>query len=59
MCWNKTAKKLNDPLTRILVRGLFNFVDLVEKRNQTNISPKLLHIYFFTVNLDPDLAVLD
>ncbi len=34
---NKTAKKSNDPLSRILIRGSFNFIDLIEKRNQTHI----------------------
>ncbi len=40
-CQNETAKKSNDPLMIILIWGSFNFIDLIEKRNQTHISPKL------------------
>ncbi len=43
----KLQIKSNDPLMRILVRGLFNFIDLIEKRNQTYISPELLHTCCF------------
>ncbi len=48
MCQYDRVKKSYEPLMRILIKGSFSFVDLIEKS-----------IFFFTVNLDPDLALLD
>jgi hypothetical protein len=59
-CQNKTAKKSYEPLLRILVRGSFSFVDLVEKIIRLISPPSyIISIVYFTVNLDPDLAILD
>ncbi len=45
---NKTAKKSNDPVTRILVRGLFNFIDPIEKEKSDSYLPQAtLYLLFF------------
>jgi hypothetical protein len=57
---NKTAKKSNDPVTRILVRGLFNFIDLIEKEKSDSYCPQAtLYLLFFLQFFDPYLALLD
>ncbi len=57
MCWEETAKKSYKPLMRILDRGSFSFIDLIEKRIRLVSPPSyFISIVFLTVNLDPDLA---
>ncbi len=54
------AKMALKPLMRILIRGPFSFVDLVEQRIRLISPPSyFISIVFFTINLDPDLALLD
>jgi hypothetical protein len=57
ICWYNTIKKSYKPLTRILMKGSSSFVELIEKRRL--ISPPSYIYCFFTVNLNPELALLD